>query len=881
MKKTILILLICYCSILILASSPENKETELENLSSEEILKAVHEARKDSLISNQDFIELIKDMTLVEGLFNLYQNEEDGKIFLELKPEHFQEEFLLTVTRQTGDAYYFDASAMMWSWPFSLQKVNRDVHFIMKNFKFRAEEPAMQHALEKCISTSLITSAEIVGKPHPETGAILIKAEDIFLSDIPNVEKITESWETKYSYDAKNSFISSLKSFPLNTEVEVMLHYKSGNWNEIFTLPDSRSMYHRYHYSLSTLPASDFKPRRADDRIGYFTTIYQDYSNLLSETPYIRYINRWHLEKENPKKAVSKVKNPIVFWLENTIPPEYVPAVKKGILLWNKAFEEIGLRDAIVVREMPEDAEWDPADSRYNTVRWIIQPGGGYAVGPSHANPYTGEIYDADIRISVDFIRYFFTEYEDIINPTAWNTERQAAIWKDDSFLPGSYYHDNFSSGLAQQAALGYNILSSTGYFNSDEKLQNYVEEGLISLVVHEVGHTLGLRHNFKASTIFDSSQLANPSFTTENGICGSVMDYTPVNLLQLDEKRPTFFQTRLGPWDTWMIAYGYTPLDPDEEVAELERMAAKGTEPYLDYGTDEDAFGLSTRGVDPLCSMFDLGKDPLQFYESRIELAKNIWDNLTLKFEKKGKSYKRLLYVFNQGLSEYRLAAHNVSKYIGGLYTHRDHIGDNSARLPFQPVPSSEQYRAINLIIDRILSENAFDFDPELLNKLVLEKMETFSDEIWNAEQLDYPVHKKISDIHRIIFAHLYDPLVLHRLSDNALKYSSTSEAFTVADMMTVIDQAIWKELQEKRNINSFRRNLQKIYLDHLEAIALSRDSQYPRDAVSLSRYLLKTLHDKLLQYDTSTTDILTRAHLAEIEARIEAILNAQIYRS
>ena len=140
-------------------------------------------------------------------------------------------------------------------------------------------------------------------------------------------------------------------------------------------------MVHQYHYSLSNIPESDFEPRLADDRLGHFLTMYQDYSSLMKDSPYIRYVNRWHLEKAEPLFEKSKPKKPIVYWIENTVPVEYRDAVREGILLWNNAFEKLGLEEAIIVKQMPDDAEWDPGDVRYNVVRWIIRHGASYAVG--------------------------------------------------------------------------------------------------------------------------------------------------------------------------------------------------------------------------------------------------------------------------------------------------------------------------------------------------------------------------------------------------------------------------------------------------------------------------------------------------------------------
>ena len=140
---------------------------------------------------------------------------------------------------------------------------------------------------------------------------------------------------------------------------------------DIPTLADTRSFQHIYHYSLSNLPESDFRPRLADDRVGHFTTLYQDYTSVLKDDPYVRYVERWHLEKAEPKFDQSPPKKPMCFWLENTIPPEYRDAVQEGILVWNKAFEPLGFEGAIVAKQQPDDAEWDAADVRYSAVRWI------------------------------------------------------------------------------------------------------------------------------------------------------------------------------------------------------------------------------------------------------------------------------------------------------------------------------------------------------------------------------------------------------------------------------------------------------------------------------------------------------------------------------
>ncbi len=857
----------------------DNKLDKSDIISPEEILEAVKSVKEDSLAAKTGFDEFVKDFEKIEGLLTFYKNNENGSVYLEIKPEQFDEEFLCTITRQTGDAYFFDSSSMLWNFLFYFKKVNKRVQLIEKNLKFRADEPSMKRAIENCISNSIIASSKLSCKPHEQTGSVLISASDLFLKDMVNVENKTGRWKKKFSFDKDNSYFSSLRSFPHNSEIEVVLHFYNSGGYDIYTLPDSRSMLHRYHYSISSLPESGYKPRLADDRIGMFTTIYQDYTSLLTDSPYIRYVNRWHLEKKNPEKNLSEVKNPIVFWLENTIPLKYRPAVRKGILLWNEAFEAIGLKDAIIVKEMPDSADWDPADSRYNTIRWIIQPGGGYAVGPSHVNPYTGEIYDADIRVSVDFLRFFFREYVEVVEPANWKKALNSAHWDSEDISNLNFREIYpYSAWMNQQLSFAYSVLTTRGIFGKGKPdLDEFVDEGIIDLVCHEVGHTLGLRHNFKGSTVYTAEQLQNKKFTEKNGIISSIMDYTPINLAPINGKQGSYFQNQVGEWDKWVIEYGYSIFNTEEEKEKLEDIASRCTEPLYDYGTDEDTYGLSTRGVDPLCSMFDLGKDPLLFYETRIGIVKEIWENIFQNFEIEGESYKKLLMVFSQGLGEYHRAAHNSCKYIGGLYTHRDHIGDPNGRLPFEVVPADEQRRALNFLTENILEDNAFYFSPELLNKLVYEKMGTFTGGIWSRERVDFPIHDYISDIHSVVISHLYDPLVLCRLFDNELKFKEEEEKFVMAEMFDTIRKSIWSEVYDQRNINSFRRELQRIYLYRLSEIVLKDNDRLPNDAVALARADLIEIQEKINSIDKTNLDRVTSVHLDDTYARIKSTLTAQ----
>ncbi len=840
------------------------------------------EKKKEKKKPGKPFDELVEDYEVIEGLFTFYRNADEGKVYMEIKPEQFEKLYLCAITREAGDGYYFDSSSMMGDFPFILKRVGMNVQFIHKNVYFRAdEEAALSRAVKRGLPNSIVGNAKIESQPHPERGSLLINPASLFVQDVGQVGYIFNEFikKPRYSFDKSNSYFSMLKSFPHNSEIEVSLNFKSSNPRGVPTIPDARSFQHVYHYSLAEIPESNFKPRHGDDRVGHFLTMHQDYTSALRETPYVRYVNRWHLEKAEPRFDVSPPKKPIVFWIENTVPVEYRDAVREGTLLWNTAFEKIGFRDAVVVKQMPDDATWDPADVRYSTIRWIVQPGGGYAVGPSRTNPFTGELYDADIRISADYVRYMFTEHDEFTTPVARGDSIAAANGLYKKYGPGAC---DYADGKAKQVAFGWSLLTARSAANGKVDVQEYIHNALVDLVAHEVGHTLGLRHNFKASTTHSLDELQNVETTTAEGLTGSVMDYNPVNIARKGENQGVFFHNTLGTYDYWAIEYAYKPVDAnssESEKAMLERIASKVADPKLTYGTDEDAF-FGPRGIDPRANRYDMGADPIAWFKTRLELSNELWGGMESQFEKKGGRYQKLRRVFQQGLGEYYTAAYSVPKYIGGLYHNRDHIGDPNGRMPFEPVSATKQREALDFLTTHILGPDAFNFSAEMLNKLAPERFSDFSGSVWNARRIDYPVHDAILSIQSFPLNHLYNPLLLSRMVDIELRFNG-SEKFTMADMFSEVRNAVWAEVENYSNINSFRRNLQRRHLAKLVALVVKPGRGVPEDACTMARADLSQLKSQIEQAVSSgSIDAYTKAHLEESQARIEAALQAGLNR-
>ncbi len=474
----------------------------------------------DGKDAEKPFAELIKDRVAIDGLFTFYLDTNSNAVYMSIKPDQFGKVYLCGTTISKSDGAFFDNGSMSDTYPFYFKRVGKKVMLMEKNLRLRADTSSTLHkAVESGISDALLASFKVESKPD-SAGAILVDPTSFFVRDAENISYfLGQMGQTALSFDKDNSYYETIKSFPMNAELDVRLHYRTNKPQSGVSLQNGMSMYHTYHYSLSAFPESDFVPRIADDRVGHFLSIYQDYSNLDTESPYVRYVNRWNLKKKDPSAAVSEPVEPIVYWIENTVPHEYRDAVKKGIEFWQPAFEKAGFKNAIIAKQMEDTASWDPADVRYSTVRWIIIPGGTYAVGPSRANPMTGQIYDADIRVGADFIRAMYNTMEKWIAPVAFdgsvaqeNPELQAALDKMRSENP---HFCDYESQSATEAAFGLNyVLTNVDDFaDKDAVTKEYVNAYITELVAHEVGHTLGLRHNFKASTIYSYDQIADPNF--------------------------------------------------------------------------------------------------------------------------------------------------------------------------------------------------------------------------------------------------------------------------------------------------------------------------------------------------------------------------------
>ncbi|HJY88357.1 MAG TPA: zinc-dependent metalloprotease [Candidatus Acidoferrales bacterium] len=850
------------------------------------------------------FEEVVKDMEVKKGLFTFYYKAEENKLLMELLPDQLDKIFLFsgTLERGTGERGLY-AAQMGDNFPFLFHRVGKSIQWIEKNSSFTAQPgtPASRY-VARSFADAILGSAKIQAKPHPERKSVLIDVAEMFISDLPGFTPfLSRAYEpTTYRFDKNNSSVGTLKDLPENALLNLTLHYVTENPRTTsVALADPRSIPIGVIYEFSTLKETGYKPRLGDDRVGQFLTVQQDFTSDHPVSPYNRYIHRWQLEKADPTAQLSPPKEPIVFWLENTVPVEYREWFKEGILLWNKAFERVGIKDAIVVKQQPDDADWDPADKRYNTIRWFAGVDATFAIGPSHANPFTGQIYDADIGFSEGLVRYTRRDAEEFVNPVVpAGFEEALRLTRWGRTQP---WQCEYVNGLTEQGALALSLLDARGMLTPDVE-QKLMREFIIEVTAHEVGHTLGLRHNFRASTILKVDDLNNVQKTEEMGQTSSVMDYNPVVIASKGEKQGHFLTPTLGPYDYWAIEYAYKPIEGDEK-AELAKIASRAADPMLPYATDEDARGtFSPLAIDPLANQYDQSSDPIAYYRQRLGIVNELWTSMESKLVKPGEGYQVLRRSFNRGANEYNRALLTSSKFIGGIYHVRDHAGDPNGRPPYTPVPASKQREALEFLRTYAFSEKAFQLPPGLLNKLAIERQEGLDFiSYFNVQRLDYAWHDAVLNLQRNVLNRLYHPVLLARVEDNELRFGPQEKPFTMADLFKGLDTAIWSELDTNpAKIPTLRRNLQREHLKQLIRLTLRPAPPQPgpppvglvihtppvprppEDATTLARANLVSLQAKIRAAlaGGKVTDPTTKAHLEETQARITATLGAQLQK-
>lgn len=825
------------------------------------------------------FKEIVKESKELKGFFTLHQKDE--KILLEIRPEQFDQPFFFSynIPSSIGERGLY-ASQMGGSYQAVFKKIGNQVQLIAKNTAFYASPGTPQAlAVAQAFSDSLLGSAVVLSQPHTESKAILVDASALLFSDIPGYStRLETAYRMQYALDKSNTSFSkvhvdpALSGFLVNAHFFVpriaaapLLPSPVALPTPPQTTPDPRSFFVGFYYNFAALPSEVMRPRLADDRIGHFVTTSYDFSDDIKPKTSRHFVHRWRLEKADPAAAMSEPKQPIVYWLDKNIPEKYRFSIAQGVLEWNRAFEKIGFKNAIVAKQQTDSDSFDTMDAQHASIRWFVGADVGFAIGPSKVDSRSGEIIDADIGMSDVFARgirrTFAEDMRSLSQPVG-----SAAL--------ASSGHDNdcdFAHEAALEMGFAEDLLESRGALEMDSPQSEALAQAYVKdVIMHEIGHTLGLRHNFRSSTVYSMKQLQDPAFTKANGLAGSVMDYIPFNLSAKGEPQGEYVMSALGPYDYWAIAYAYTPLAEEQETEALAKIAARSAEPLLAYGTDEDSTAAMVS--DPDVNTFDLGSDPLAYFQKRLALSRELWDRMQTRQLKTGDSYESLRRSFEYGFAQFARTLPFAAKYVGGTTFLRDHAG--TGRATFTPVPVERQRLALKLVADSLFSAKSFVFSPELLSRLGVDHFE-------RNNRNDVSIFTRLLSLQTAALDQLMSDLVAHRLLNSAEKMRDQKKVLSLHELYSSLQATIWSELASGGEISAARRNLQREHLKRLSNTLLKPSPSAPADARSLQREQAVQLYSAIRTAMARSLNPETRAHLSESAASLNEVLKASLIRS
>jgi len=803
------------------------------------------------IVKTDEIKKKTKDCELFEGLFNIYQNKKNGKSFIEIDTSHLNQEFIYFSYFENGVTDAFSVKGRYrGSKILKISKFYNKIDITVHNTKYYFDdENPLSKGANSNINTPLIISEEIIAKSDDKT-RFLINADNIFLNE--SLQQIRSSYSGAYrgfrlgNLSKSKTRYKKIRNYPENTDVVVNYFYESKypsrRGSEAIT--DSRSVSIMLQHSLIRMPDSGYKTREDDSRIGYFTTQSNDMTTL-DKVNYRDFINRWRLEKKDPSKEISEPIKPIIYWVENTTPYEFRELIKEGVETWNIAFEKAGFKNAIQVKIQPDTADWEAGDIRYNVLRWTSSPNppwGGY--GPSFVNPRTGEILGADIMLEWSYIT------NRIVTDELFNERESYTI----DFLD----HDPFYCDAAYyqqiEKSLGINYIKN---MNLSEELEDeLVKQSLIRLVIHEVGHTLGLSHNFKGSLLLTNDELNNKEIVNTKGISSSIMEYPAINITKDPKNQGLFFDIKPGPYDIWAIEYGYSDYeDTESEINGLSSILARSTEKELAFANDAMDMRSPGKGSDPDAMIFDLSSTQLEHSLDKIEMIYKILDGLKDKYTGENDTYEELYRSYRTLVYSYYQALNVVSRQIGGVKVDLAHTDQNTEVKPFVSVDKETQKKALKIISEYGFS-NKMLLQPDLFPYLQKQRRG------FNVST-DPAIHQRILTYQNRLLDHLLNNKVLTRMTNSALYGNEYELPYYMIDLRkSVFDSDL------NSDISTVRQNLQTAYVNRL--LNIMKSSSFDSHSKTSAFYNLNWLKGNLKM---SVGNLQTRQHKKYLLYLIESL--------
>ncbi len=798
--------------------------------------------------------EKTKGMKKHAGLFTLYQDTTTGSLQMYVKKDQLGKEFIYQSFSISGPTSLFLHQSMhRQTAVFKIERAYDKLEFSEVNTRFWYDQ---NNPVSKTANVDKPETVLFIDKFSVEDSAgYLISVDPLFLSDkMDPVKPVMAPSPMSFmmfnlgNLNPTKSKYANVRSYPNNSDVVVDLNYDNPNaivsgGNDI---TDPRYIRVRMQHSFLEMPNSDYRSRQDDPRVGYFS---QERNNQTSihTVNYKDMINRWNLVKKDPSAALSEPVEPIVWWIENTTPHEYRQTIIEAGLKWNEAFEKAGFKNAVVMKVMPDDATWDPADIRYNVIRWVSSANPPYgAIGPSFVNPKTGQILGSDITIE------WFSG-----SATPIYDELVSAPSHDNLHFPGMDMNHHTMCTLAgelkAQFTSGLTTLEVAGAPESEIKEMH--KQFLIYLVMHEMGHTLGLNHNMKASQMLSPAEAHNKEITRKIGLIGSVMDYPAINIALDRSKQGDYYTTKAGPYDLWAIEFGYRPFNNETEEKEgINKILARSTEPYLAFGNDADDMRAPGKAIDPRVNVNDMSNDPIAYAEDRFKLVNGLMGKLVSKYSKPGQSYQELRARYGTLQGQRAGMAAAVSRFIGGVYVDRSFPDQKSANKPFTVVPVETQKKALSILNKYVFAPDAYKEDAQVFPYLQNQRrgFNFFS------STEDYKITGNLNNIGASALAHIMHPTTLQRVTNSRL-YGNT---YAAADVLNDVAKGIF-DADMAGSVNVYRQYLQTTFVKNLGNLVKS--TQVDEVTKAAARHTMKKLKTRLAA-PAATANEETKAHRSNL---------------